>query len=128
MSTELFEPGFLEAAEALAKKEITAQELVQALLTRAEALEPELNALTWRDSETALAEARAADAAQAFCNDMAEVRNAIAEILAADDITAAAKAAAPKIPAMMPKRSELAGVLREAMVDGVAETVANKED
>lgn len=65
MSTELFELGFLEAAEALAKKEITAQELVQALLTRAEALEPELNALTWRDAETALAEARAADAARA---------------------------------------------------------------
>ena len=27
-----------------------------------------------------------------------------------------------------PKRSELAGVLRDAMIDGVAETVANKED
>lgn len=65
MSTELFELGFLEAADALAKKEITSQELVQALLTRTEALEPDLNALTWWDAETALAEARAADAARA---------------------------------------------------------------
>lgn len=71
---------------------------------------------------------RTAEAAQAFCNDMATVRNAIADILAADDLTAAAKAAAPKIPAMMPRKSELAGVLRETMIDGVAETVANKED
>lgn len=89
----------------------------------------EITAVAVRSPQSAkYDDSRSAEAAQAFCNDMAAVRNAIADILAADDITAAAKAAAPKIPGMMPRKSELAGVLREAMVDGVAWTVANKED
>ncbi len=65
MSRDLFELGFLEAAEALAKKSVSSEELTQALLERSEKLEPALNSLTWFNAEAALAEARAADAARA---------------------------------------------------------------
>ena len=65
MSTTLFELGFGEAAEALAKKEISSEQLTKALLERSERVEPALNSLTWRSAEQALAEARAADAARA---------------------------------------------------------------
>lgn len=65
MSAKLFELGFLEAADALAKKLISAEELTTALLERSEKLEPTLNSLTWFNREAALAEARAADAARA---------------------------------------------------------------
>lgn len=65
MSQDLIELGVSEAAEALANKTVTSEELVQALLARSDALEPSLNALTWHDAEAALAEARAADAARA---------------------------------------------------------------
>jgi len=65
MSAELCELGFLEAAAALAQKRVSAEELVAALLDRAERLEPTLNSLTWYRRDAALAEARAADAARA---------------------------------------------------------------
>jgi len=65
MSAELCELGFLEAAAALAQKRVSAEELVAALLDRAERLEPALNSLTWYRPDAALAEARAADAARA---------------------------------------------------------------
>lgn len=57
--------GVSEAADALARKEVSAVELAQALLARADKLEPQLNALTWRDSEAVLTAARAADEARA---------------------------------------------------------------
>ena len=65
MSTHLFDLGFLEAAEALAQKRVSSEELTKALLDRSEKLEPALNSLTWFSREAALAEARAADAARA---------------------------------------------------------------
>ena len=65
MSTDLFELGFGEAAGALAKKEISSEQLTKALLERSDRVEPTLNSLTWRSAEQALAEARAADAARA---------------------------------------------------------------
>lgn len=65
MSADLCQLGFVEAADALAKKEVSSEALTAALLERSEALNPRLNALTWRDAEAALAEARAADAARA---------------------------------------------------------------
>jgi aspartyl-tRNA(Asn)/glutamyl-tRNA(Gln) amidotransferase subunit A len=65
MSADLFELGFGEAAEALAKKAISSEQLTQALLERSEKLEPALNSLTWFNKEQALAEARAADKARA---------------------------------------------------------------
>ena len=65
MSAELCELGFLEAAAALAQKRVSAEELVAALLDRADRLEPALNSLTWYRRDAALAEARAADAARA---------------------------------------------------------------
>lgn len=65
MSADLCHLGFVEAADALAKKEVSSEALTAALLERSEALNPRLNALTWRDAEAALAEARAADAARA---------------------------------------------------------------
>ena len=65
MSVNLFDLGFLEAAEALAQKRVSSAELTAALLDRSEKLEPVLNSLTWYSREAALAEARAADAARA---------------------------------------------------------------
>ncbi len=65
MSADLCELGFLEAADALAKGQMTSAELTAALLARAEQLEPALNALTWRDAEAAQAAAKAADEARA---------------------------------------------------------------
>ena len=65
MSADLFDLGFLEAAEALARKRVSSAELTAALLDRSEQLEPVLNSLTWYSREAALAEARAADAARA---------------------------------------------------------------
>ena len=65
MSAELHKLGFLEAADALAKKSSSSEALTEALLERSEKLEPALNSLTWFDREAALAEARAADAARA---------------------------------------------------------------
>ena len=65
MSADLFELGFGEAADALAKKSVSSEQLTQALLERSEKLEPALNSLTWFSKEAALAEARAADAARA---------------------------------------------------------------
>ena len=65
MNADLCELGFLEAAAALARNEVSAAELAAALLARADRLEPAVNALTWRDAEAALAQARGADAARA---------------------------------------------------------------
>ena len=65
MSANLFDLGFLEAAEALAQKRVSSEEMTKALLDRSEKLEPVLNSLTWFNREAALAEARAADAARA---------------------------------------------------------------
>ena len=65
MSADLFELGFGEAADALAQKAVSSEQLTQALLERSEKLEPTLNSLTWFSKEAALAEARAADAARA---------------------------------------------------------------
>lgn len=65
MSADLCELGFLEAADALANREMTSAELTAALLARSEQLEPALNALTWRDAEAVKAAARAADEARA---------------------------------------------------------------
>ncbi|HAL91678.1 MAG TPA: Asp-tRNA(Asn)/Glu-tRNA(Gln) amidotransferase GatCAB subunit A [Verrucomicrobia bacterium] len=65
MSADLFDLGFLEAADALAKKAVSSEELTSALLDRSEKLEPALNSLTWFSREAARAEARAADAARA---------------------------------------------------------------
>ncbi|MBP1589554.1 MAG: Asp-tRNA(Asn)/Glu-tRNA(Gln) amidotransferase subunit GatA [Kiritimatiellae bacterium] len=64
-STPLHALGLAEAAAALAQGAVTSVQLVQALLDRADALEPRLNALTWRDPADALAQAAAADAARA---------------------------------------------------------------
>lgn len=65
MSADLCELGFLEAADALANREMTSAELTAALLARSEQLEPALNALTWRDAEAVKAAATAADEARA---------------------------------------------------------------
>ena len=65
MSAGLCDLGFLEAAEALAGKRVSSEELTGALLDRCDKLEPAVNALTWRNREAALGEARAADAARA---------------------------------------------------------------
>ena len=65
MSSALHDLGFLEAAETLAQKRISSEELTTALLDRMDKLEPALNSLTWYSREAALAEARAADAARA---------------------------------------------------------------
>ncbi len=65
MSAGLIDLGFLEAAEALAQKRVSSEELTGALLDRCDALEPALNSLTWYRREAALAEAKAADAARA---------------------------------------------------------------
>ena len=65
MSASLHELGFLDAADALARKTVSSEELTAALLDRSEKLEPALNSLTWFDREAALAQARAADAARA---------------------------------------------------------------
>ncbi len=65
MSAHLFDLGFLEAAEALARKRTSSAELTAALLDRSEQLEPALNSLTWFNREAALEAARAADAARA---------------------------------------------------------------
>ena len=65
MSADLFDLGFLAAADALAKKSVSSEALTAALLDRSEQLEPALNSLTWFDREAALAQARAADAARA---------------------------------------------------------------
>ena len=65
MSEPLHELGFLDAADALARKTVSSAELTAALLDRSEKLEPALNSLTWFDREAALAQARAADAARA---------------------------------------------------------------
>ena len=65
MSTPLHELGFLDAADALARKAVSSEELTAALLDRSEKLEPALNSLTWFDREAARMQARAADAARA---------------------------------------------------------------
>ncbi|MBQ7251092.1 MAG: Asp-tRNA(Asn)/Glu-tRNA(Gln) amidotransferase subunit GatA [Kiritimatiellae bacterium] len=62
---ELVSLDFCGAADALARGETTSRELVAALLARADALEPRLNAYTWRDADDALRQADAADAARA---------------------------------------------------------------
>ncbi len=65
MSAELFDLGFLEAADALAKKDVSSEALTKALVGRAEKLEPAIHSLTWFSRERALAEACAADQARA---------------------------------------------------------------
>lgn len=65
MSADWIELGFLEAADALAAKAVSSEELTMALIDRSEKLEPKLNALTWFSREAARAEARAADVARA---------------------------------------------------------------
>ena len=65
MSADLHDLGFLEAADALARKQVSSEELTTALLDRSERLEPALNSLTWFSRDAALAGARAADAARA---------------------------------------------------------------
>ena len=65
MSAPLHELGFLDAADALARKAVSSEELTAALLDRSERLEPALNSLTWFDREAARMQARAADAARA---------------------------------------------------------------
>lgn len=57
--------GLEEAAGALKGGAVTSRRLVEALLARAEAVEPRLNSLTWRNADDALAQADAADRARA---------------------------------------------------------------
>ncbi len=63
--TDLIELGVGAALDALQAGETTSEELTRALLERTAQVEPSIGALTWRDDEAALAEARAADAARA---------------------------------------------------------------
>ena len=65
MSIDLTQLGVLEAADALASKACLSEELVRALLAKADEINPSLNAICWRDDDAALAQARAADAARA---------------------------------------------------------------
>ena len=57
--------SLIEAADAVAAKQISARELTQACIARAETLQPTLNCFISLDPEGALAEADLADAAQA---------------------------------------------------------------
>ena len=57
--------GLVDAAEAIARREITAVELLDASLARLEAVNPTLNVEIWRDAEGARAAAEAADKALA---------------------------------------------------------------
>ena len=55
----------IEAADAVASKQISARELAQASIAKAEARQPDLNCFISLDADGALAEADAADAALA---------------------------------------------------------------
>ena len=65
MSSSPVNWGVLEAADALARKTVSAVELAQALLARADQLNPRLNAFTWCDPEAVMAAAQSADDARA---------------------------------------------------------------
>ena len=65
LSVPLHELDLSAAAEALRTGAVTSVQLAEALLRRADVLEPRLNALTWRNPDDALAQAAAADAARA---------------------------------------------------------------
>ncbi|MDR0993400.1 MAG: Asp-tRNA(Asn)/Glu-tRNA(Gln) amidotransferase subunit GatA [Verrucomicrobiota bacterium] len=64
-SREMVELDVETGLEAMARGELTSEAWTAALLERSAALNSRLNALTWQAGETALAEARAADAARA---------------------------------------------------------------
>ncbi|HXM87072.1 MAG TPA: hypothetical protein VN889_05515, partial [Solirubrobacteraceae bacterium] len=57
----------LELAAALRKRELSAAELLDACLAEIDRLNPELNAVTWRDDEQARAAAADADRRLAAC-------------------------------------------------------------
>ena len=70
-------------------------------------------------------DSRLGDAERAFSEDLAAVRNAISGILSSNDLVGAAKGLKKKIPDMMPEKSALAGVIQDAMIDGVASEIVD---
>jgi len=65
MSAALADLGLVEAADAIARREITATALVDAYLARLDQVNPVINATIWVDRERARADAFAADSAMA---------------------------------------------------------------
>ena len=63
--TALADLGLVDAADAVARREVTSAALLEACLARLEVVNPTLNATIWVDRERAWAAARSADAALA---------------------------------------------------------------